>query len=473
MTTLDSRPDFTAAEAAGLLAAGSLSAVELATFYLDRITRIDPSVRAVLALAPDALAAAADSDRRRAAGELLGPLDGIPILIKDNIEAVGLPGSAGSLALASSPVRSDAPLVARLRAAGLIVLGATNLSEWANFRSTGSTSGWSALGGQTVNPFGLAMDSELGFNPSGSSSGSGAAVAAGLAPWAVGTETDGSIVSPAGHCGLVGFKPTVGSVPGGGIVPISPVQDTAGPMTRTVADTAWLYGVLAAAPLALEVATLTGARVALWRPDGRSEALDAALSWVEAALTGAGATVTATSVVGGPAGPFADAEFEALVGEFSVALPSYLAARPGSHPQTWAALLDFNRSAEVELSRFGHEIFELAAAADPARAAAARADCSAVAERDLAAVLADCAFAVTVTNGPARPIRYGAADHEVVSTSSLSAIAGSPSVTLPGLMIDGLPVGISLLGRREQDRELLAWAAAVERLLPAVSYPEL
>ncbi|MDQ2958313.1 MAG: amidase family protein, partial [Actinomycetota bacterium] len=231
--------EHTAAEAARLLESGALSAVELAEYYLDRIARLDPELNAVLAIAPDVRAAAEASDARRQAAGTLGPLDGIPLLIKDNIEAVGLPCAAGSRALLGSPPVADAPLVSRLRAAGLVLLGATNLSEWANFRSTSSTSGWSAVGGQTRNPH------DRSRNTSGSSSGSAAAIAAGLAPLAVGTETDGSIVSPAGVCGVVGFKPTVGRVPGAGIVPISSRQDIAGPMARTVADARALFAVLA------------------------------------------------------------------------------------------------------------------------------------------------------------------------------------------------------------------------------------
>src|SRR5439155_11248849 len=171
------------------------------------------------------------------------------------------PGTAGSRALLNSPPAADAPLVARLRAAGLVVLGSANLSEWANFRSTLSTSGWSAVGGQTTNPY------DIGRNTSGSSSGSAAAIAAGLVPLSVGTETDGSIVSPAGVCGVVGFKPTLGTVPGQGIVPISSLQDTAGPMARTVADAAQLYAVLAAAPITPASLRLDGLRIALWHPD--------------------------------------------------------------------------------------------------------------------------------------------------------------------------------------------------------------
>jgi len=460
--------DFSAAEAAQLLGSAALSAVELAEFYLRRIEDLNSSCNAVLAIAPDVLTAAREADGRRRSGLLRGSLDGVPVLIKDNIEAAGLPGTAGSRALANSPVSVDAPLVARLRAAGLIVLGSTNLSEWANFRSTNSTSGWSAMGGQVRNP------QDLQRNPSGSSSGSAAAIAAGLAPLAVGTETDGSIVSPAGMCGLVGFKPTVGTVPGAGIVPISPVQDTAGPMTRTVADAALLYRALAGLSVSAEARSLAGVRVAVWTPGGTTNALAAVLAEVSERLRVAGAVAVPVSLPAAeePAGPFANAEFDALVGEFAVALPAYLAARPGPHPRTWPELLSFNRADDVELSQFSDEIFALAAAADPAHATAARAACTAESERDLAAVLGDCAFAVTITNGPAGVISYGRSEHEAVSISSLCAVTGAPSITLPGFRVGGLPVGISLLGSRDSDLELLSWAAAVEAVLPEVTWPE-
>ena len=257
------------------LAAGTLTAVELAAFYLDRIERLNPGLRAVITVSEDAAAEAAASDGRRAAGAVRGPLDGIGVLIKDNVAAAGLPATAGSPALARAAA-ADAFLVRRLRVAGAVILGKANLSEWANFRSRPSSSGLSTLGGQAVNPHGA------GRSPSGSSSGSAVAVAAGLAPLAVGTETDGSIVSPAAACGVVGIKPTLGLVSRTGIVPISAVQDTAGPMARTVADAAVLLTAIsgpdpadpataAAAGHAtdytafLDVTALDGARVGVWR----------------------------------------------------------------------------------------------------------------------------------------------------------------------------------------------------------------
>ncbi|MGI8665967.1 MAG: amidase family protein [Jatrophihabitans sp.] len=448
----------------------TVSSVELTRFYLDRIQRLNPELNAVIATAPDALAAAAASDTRRRTGALLGPLDGIAVLLKDNIEAVGLPGTAGSRALLGSPPTADAPLVRRLRAAGLVLLGATNLSEWANFRSTASTSGWSAVGGQTRNPHDPAR------NTSGSSSGSAAAIAAGLAPLAVGTETDGSIVSPAGVCGIVGFKPTVGRVPGAGIVPISSRQDTAGPMARTVADAAALFAVLAGSPpVTAAPVSLAGRRVAVWRPDKVPAEVAAVLDALERALIGAAAVPVA--VAGTSSGPFDDTEFDALVAEFAVELPAYLAARPGDHPRTWPQLLAFNRADELELSRFSDEIFGLC---EPALAAgglasqrylAARSSCDAAATAALAGLLDGCEFALAPTNSPAWPIDYQVPDDYGVLTSSLCAVTGSPSISLPAGSVRGLPVGVSLLGRHGQDEQLLAFAAAVEALLPEPRYP--
>jgi amidase len=468
-------PAPTAAAAGQLLATRAASSAELVEDYLGRIERLNPILGAVIGTAPDALDTARASDQRRRNGDLLGPLDGIPVLLKDNIEAAGLPGTAGSRALLSSPPAADAPLVGQLRRAGMVVLGAANLSEWANFRSTASTSGWSAVGGQTRNPH------DTGRNPSGSSSGSAAAVAAGLAPLAVGTETDGSIVSPAGVCGVVGFKPTVGSIPAAGIVPISPRQDVAGPMARTVADAAALYRVLAGLTAPFAEARLAGLRVASWRQPDAPPAVADLHARVEQLLAAAGATLVITRAVPPEPGrlelsaPGEDAEFQALLAEFAVALPAYLAGRPGEHPRDWPELLAFNRADEIELSLFSDEIFGQCAELDPAdpRYQQARQACDADAARSLASVLGDCAFAISPTNSPASPIRYGEQQHSLLLTSSLCAITGSPSITLPAGTVDGLPIGISLLGRRGTDAELLGYAAAVERLLPPPNLPTL
>ncbi|HST46591.1 amidase family protein [Jatrophihabitans sp.] len=468
---MPSPAEHTAAEAGRLLADGTLTARELSDFYLDRISRLDPQLNAVLAVDADGAREAAEaSDARRRAGIPLGPLDGVPVLIKDNIEAVGLPGTAGSRALLGSPPDRDAPLIERLRGAGLVLLGATNLSEWANFRSTASTSGWSAVGGQTRNPF------DPGRNTSGSSSGSAAAVAAGLVPLAVGTETDGSIVSPAGVCGVVGFKPTLGRVPGAGIVPISSRQDTAGPMARTVADAAALFAVLAGGiPRWPQPGSLAGRRVALWRPDGMTDEVTATFDAVAERLRQAGCTLAETRAA--TSSPFEDAEFAALLAEFSVELPAYLRARPGEHPREWDELLAFNRADEVELSRFSDEIFglcaELEGGVESEEYRRARDTADSACRQALAEVLGDAEFALAPTNSPAWPISYGGPDEHGLLTSSLCAVTGAPSVSLPAGTGSGLPIGVSVLGRRGDDERLLAFAADLQAVLPVPRFPEL
>ena len=471
MTTMSTPAEHTAAEAARLLSEGSVSARDLTEFYLDRIDRLNPRLNAVLAVDADGARAAADaSDTRRGDGAQLGPLDGVPILIKDNIEALGLPATAGSRALLDSPPAADAPLITRLRDNGLVVLGAANLSEWANFRSTASTSGWSAVGGQTRNPF----DPER--NTSGSSSGSAAAIAAGLAPLAVGTETDGSIVSPAGVCGVVGFKPTLGRVPGAGIVPISSRQDTAGPMARTVEDAARLFAVLSGrSPAAVHPgpAALAGRRLALWRPDGMTDEVTAVFEAVAELLRGAGCELSEARAA--TSSPFEDAEFHALLAEFSVELPAYLRSRPGPHPRDWDELLAFNRADEVELSRFSDEIFQLCAELEGGIESAAyreyRRTADTGCEQTLADVLGDRDFVLAPTNSPAWPISYRASEEHGLLTSSLCAVTGSPSISLPAGTAAGLPLGISVLGRRGSDEQLLAFAADLQAVLPRLSYP--
>ena len=276
-----------ASAAGSRTAAGTASSVAQTTRYLDRITELNPALGAVITVSPDALDEAAARDQQQPRS---GLLHGVPVLIKDNIDVRGMPATAGSPALSDTGDRGDAFLVARLRAAGAVILGKANLSEWANFRSYRSTSGWSTLGGQAANPHALDR------NPSGSSSGSGVAVAAGLAPLAVGTETDGSIVCPASACGVVGIKPTLGLVSRRGIVPVSAAQDTAGPMARTVAEAAALLGVLAGPDpedpataaaegrLAdytafLDPGALAGARLGVWRDGCPEEQASQALSW--------------------------------------------------------------------------------------------------------------------------------------------------------------------------------------------------
>ena len=462
------------------LAAGQLTAAELANFYLARIERMNPGLRAVIAVSPDASGEGAASDARRATGTLRGPLDGVPVLIKDNVAMAGMPATAGSPALLAAAA-DDAFLVSRLRAAGAVILGKANLSEWANFRSRPSSSGLSTLGGQAVNPHGS------GRSPSGSSSGSAVAVAAGLAPLAVGTETDGSIVSPAGACGVVGIKPTLGLVSRGGIVPISAEQDTAGPMARTVGDAAALLTVLAGADPAdpatadaaghgsdyaafLDADAVGGARLGVWRAgsapaDGATIAvLDAAL----AVLRSQGAELV-DPVELADADKLAEPEFAALTHEFKHDMNAYLAGLAGEHPADLAGLIEFNnRNAAEVLSHFGQEIFEAAEATsgdltDPgyveARSAARR-----IARSGLDAALGVHRLdaLIALTGHPAWLTDHVLGDYHSWGTSGPAAVSGYPSITVPAGLVRGLPVGISFIGPAWSEARLIALAHAFE-----------
>jgi len=473
--------DATVARLQQALSSGSLTSAGLTAFYLDRIERLNPSLHAVISVSPNAEAEAAASDAARASGAARGPLEGIPVLIKDNIAVAGLPATAGSPALAGAE-SGDAFLVAGLRAAGAVILGKANLSEWANIRSTGSSSGWSTLGGQTVNPHGD------GRNPSGSSSGSAAAVAAGLAPVAVGTETNGSIVSPASVCGVVGLKPTVGLISRAGVVPISGVQDTAGPMTRCVADAAAMLGPLAGpdpadaatarAPglpgdytASLDAGALAGARLGIWR-DGSRAASPAAAAVLEAAvdrLRSAGAQVVDPVPLAGldEAG---EPELTALLHEFKHDLNAYLAALPGEHPMTLAELIEFNkRNADKVLVHFDQDLFERAEATsgdlgDPAYLAA-RGEAGRIAHAALDGALAEHRLdaVVSLTGGPARLTDHVLGDLWDFSTSSPAAVCGYPSLTVPAGDVGGLPVGILLSGPAWSEPRLIALGYAFEQ----------
>ncbi len=464
------------------MAAGALTSATLTEYYLRRISRLNPGLHAVITVNPAAAAEAAASDTRPGPPR---PLEGIPVLVKDNVGVAGMPTTAGSPALlpVSPP---DAFLTGKLRAAGAVILGKANLSEWANFRSTHPTSGWSTLGGQTVNPYALDR------NPSGSSSGSAAGVAAGLAPLAVGTETDGSIVCPASACGIVGIKPTIGMISRRGIVPISPVQDTAGPMATCVADAVALLSVLAGPdpedPIATERSSvsqsfsscldpeaLDGARLGIWRA-GSAEAgpaTAAVLDDVVARLRSLGAAVV-DPVVLPDAARIAEPEFEALEHEFKYGINAYLAwlsAVAGfSGPATLAELIDFNkRNAGLVLSRFGQEIFESAEGrpgtlSDPGYISARRAATS-FAVTALEQPLADSNLdaIVSLTTGPAWLTDYVLGDHHVFSTSSPAAVAGCPSITVPAGYVSGLPVGVSFTGAQWTEPRLIALAYAFEQ----------
>jgi amidase len=462
------------------LSAGALTAAALTAYYLARIEQLNPALHAVITVSSQAAADAAASDARRAAGQARGPLDGIPVLVKDNVSVTGLPATAGSPALAAAG-DPDAFCVTRLRAAGAVILGKANLSEWANFRSRNSSSGWSTLGGQAVNPHGP------GRNPSGSSSGSGVAVAAALAPLAIGTETDGSIVSPAAANGVVGIKPTIGLVSRTGIVPISAAQDTAGPMARSVADAAAMLTVLAGADpadpaaadapaqaadytAALDPAALDGARLGVWR-EGSAAADRVTATVLDAAvdrLRACGAEVVDAVDLPG-ADKIGEPEYAALRHEFKHDLNAYLAALPGEHPATLAELIAYNNAhAATVLEHFGQDIFEAAQATsgtlDDAEYVSARTEARRLARGALDAALAGSRLdaVVSLTGSPAWLTDHVLGDHHTFGTSSPAAVAGYPAITVPAARVSGLPVGISLAGPAWTEQRLIALAYAFE-----------
>ncbi len=482
------------------LSSGALTAVDLTGFYLARIERLNPVLHAVITVNPGARAEAGASDRARASGAPRGPLDGIPVLVKDNIGTRGMPTTAGSPALLGAE-QADAFLVTRLRQAGAVIIGKANMSEWANFRSSHSTSGWSTLGGQAANPYALDR------NPSGSSSGSAVAVAAGLAPVAVGTETDGSIVCPASACGLVGIKPTLGLVSRTGIVPVSAAQDTAGPMARTVADAAALLGVLSGqdqedqaterdAPSGgswgvappgqqsdadytsyLDPGALAGARLGIWRdgsaPAGATTA--AVLDTAVARLRELGAEVT-DPVRLPAADKIGDPELAAFFHEFKHDLNAYLGALPGDHPGTLAELITFNAAnADRVLRHFGQEAFEHAEATSgdltDAEYVSARGEAGRLARTALDQPLIEHRLdaVVALTANPAWLTDYVLGDHDVFHTSSPAAVAGYPAITLPFGQISGLPVGITFMGPRWSEPRLIALAYALEQARPPLA----
>ena len=471
------------------LASGAVTSEALTAAYLGRIARFDhhgPEHRSVLAVNPDALRAARALDAERKAGKPRGPLHGIPIMVKDNIETRDpIATTAGSFALARSLRAADAPLVARLRAAGAIVLGKANLSEWANFRSTRSSSGWSGIGGQTRNAY------ARGRNPSGSSAGSAVAAAASFCAGAIGTETNGSILSPSSLNGLVGFKPTVGVVSGKGVVPISPRQDTAGPMCRTVADAALLAAAIAERPLGfgtrgsdLEAFRLRGLRIgAMPIPKGAHPDTARLFADARAALTQEGAVIVDLK----PPGAFDELdepELEALLYEFKAAINVYLATLDPSQVEvkTLADLIAFNQThADEELVIFGQELFEMAEArgplSDPTYEKAAATLRRAAETEGLAALFGGGVEALLApSNGPAELIDHVWGDRRGGGWSQISgaaAIAGYPSLTVPAGLVSGLPVGITLVGNRDQDGLLLQIARAYERAANARVPPHL
>jgi amidase len=451
---------------------GRFTARDLVEHYLERIAAVDragPSLRSVLETNPGALAIAEQLDAERKAGRVRGPLHGIPVLVKDNIDTGDrMKTSAGSLALGDTSAPKDAGVTARLRAAGAVLLGKTNLSEWANMRSSHSTSGWSARGGLTRNPY------VLDRNPCGSSSGTGSAISANLAVVGVGTETDGSVVCPSHQCGLVGLKPTVGLLPGDGIVPISHTQDTAGPMCRTVTDVALLLGALATEggdyAKGLDRAALKGARIGVLRQAfGFDPHVDAIMESALAAMRDAGAVlvdpvkVPSAAKVGAP-------EFEVLLYELKAGMARYLATRTDQPHRTLADLIAFNRAnAASELAWFGQEHFEAAEKKGPLTEAAYRRALAACKQHARTDGL-DRAFAahrldtlVAPTGGPAWVTDLVNGDHFSGGESTLAAVSGYPALTVPAGFVRELPVGISFMGLARQEARLLSYGYAFEQ----------
>ena len=449
----------------------SLTSAGLVDALLERIVVIDEpdgaiGLRAIAQVADEARATATERDAERARGELRGPLHGIPVVVKDNIEVTGLPGAAGSTALLGRPA-CDAPLVTRLREAGAIILASTNLSEWANIRSERSTSGWSATGGLVGNPW--ALDRSAG----GSSSGSGAALAAGLVPLAVGTETDGSIICPASVNGVVGLKPTVGAVPSVGIVPISASQDSPGPMGRSVADVARLFAVLAdQTPMDRSDRSYRFVHATNWLTGHTST--DQLVETVVDALRRSGESVAVRRVA--TKGPeVVNDEFVVMLSEFLDDLGAYLADRPGGGVQSLADVVAHEvTQPDVEMPWFEHELF-IQALATGGRAGDRYAEARA---RNLEWAVRTCLepaldgadVMVAAAYGPSWKSDLIVGGHASVVSSWVTtpaAIAGWPIITVPIGLVRGLPVGLAMIARPGEEWNLLAAAARVEIVVSA------
>jgi amidase len=472
---------------------GELNSEAITAAYLERIAAIDdagPMLNAIIATFPDAIEQARRMDAELKAGRYRGPMHGMPVLIKDNIEVAGpIPTTAGSLALAGNITNRDAPLIARLREAGAVILGKTNLSEWANIRSDNSTSGWSAIGGLTKNPHALDR------NACGSSSGSGAAMAAGLAAATVGTETDGSITCPAGVNGVVGFKPTVGLVSRRYVVPLSHSQDTAGPMTKTVRDAAIMLTAMAGSDPEdiatadaekwrgnyasdLSVDAIKGMRIGVIRSaDTDAGLFDAAL--VKLKEGGAEIVVLDTPKIDDE--KMGKAEFKVLLAELKADLASYLQALPdGLVPhKTLADVIAFNvANADKELQYFDQSTFILAEKENGLGDAAYQ-EALATSKRLAGTEGLDRLFAlnkvdviIAQTNGPAWLTTLGKGDaFSGPSASALPAIAGYPHLTVPMGLSNGLPIGLSFIGPKWHDHAVLKAGYAYESLSKARVQP--
>ena len=485
-----------AATLARLMTEGRTTSQRLVASCLARIDAVDragPRLNSIIELNPEAVALARALDAERRAGRVRGPLHGLPVLLKDNV-ATGdaMATSAGSLALAGVHASRDAHIVKRLREAGAVILGKTNLSEWANIRSTRSTSGWSARGGLTRNPYALDRST------SGSSSGTAAAIAAGLAPLGVGTETDGSIVSPSSLCGLVGLKPTVGRISRDGIIPISHTQDTAGPMCRTVADAALLYAAMAGPDIADTATAAAPVDSATLLPVFSADALkgvrlgvatnfltgfdeaDAVFNAAVHQLRALGAEVV--DDVGLPrSDAYGDPELVVLLVELRLGLEKWLATfAPGAPVKNLADVIAFNvRERAREMRYFGQELFEKAMklggldSAEYKEALAASVKGARTDGLDKVFDTHKVDAVIAPTGGVAWVIDFIAGDHFGASFSSPAAVAGYPHLTVPCGLVRGLPLGLSFVGRPWTEAKLLACAYAYEQAAQARRAPRM
>jgi amidase len=488
--------ELTVGELQSGMAAGKFTAHSLARKYLDRIDDVDkhgPAINGVIEINPDALAIATELDRERKAKGPRGPLHGIPILIKDNIDTHDrMTTTAGSLALGGSMPLQDSSVAKKLRDAGAVILGKTNLSEWANFRSSHSSSGWSGRGGQTKNPY------VLDRNPCGSSSGTGAGVAANLAAIGIGTETDGSVVCPSSANSLVGIKPTLGLISRAGIIPIAHSQDTAGPMARSVTDAALLLGALAGIDARddatkasagksfadytkfLDANGLRGARIGVHRKGfGFSDGVDKLMNDCIDIIKKRGAIVIDPADIP-TQGKFDDSELEVLLYEFKADLNSYLASLgPRAPVKSLKEIIDFNEQyRDREMPYFGQDLFIKAQAKGPLTDKAYRAALTkdqrmsrkegidfVMDKNKLDALIAP-------TGGPAWTTDWVNGDHFTSGYSTASAVAGYPHVTVPAGYVFGLPVGISFFGRAWSEPTLIKFAYAFEQATRARRTPQ-
>lgn len=466
---------------------GRLTVEQVVSWYLERIRSIDrsgPKLNSILTVNPDALVIARKLDQDIAAGRWIGPLHGVPVVLKDNIDTADrMPTTAGSRALRNSIAKSDSAVAEKLRRAGAVIIAKANLSEWANFRASFSSSGWSGVGWQTRNPY----DPER--NPCGSSSGSGVAVSANLCAVAVGTETNGSIVCPANNNGIVGLKPTVGLISRRGIVPISFSQDTAGPMARTVTDAAILLQALAGVDpedektLAadshmaenycafLKKDGLKGKRIGLVRPlMGHHYRVDALMNRTMERLKEAGAEVVEIGEFIGRG--YEDASFQVLLYEFKDGLNRYLEGLGVDAPvKSLAELIEFNKKDGIELRHFDQKLLEMAQAKGgldcPEYRKALEQMRTASRQNGIDKIMDELKLdALTAPTGtPAWKTDLVNGDHFMGDSSSPAAIAGYPNITLPMGWIDGLPVGISFFGRAWSEGLLIEIAYSAEQLL--------